>query len=67
MNTFWTVTNETTKHTNDQSSRYGSEKAAIHEATTRIETGRTEAVIILKAVKLVRRRPAPEIETIDIE
>ncbi len=64
---FWTVTNENTSHTNERSSRFGSEKAAISEATSRIQSGRTESVVILKAVKLIRRRPQPEIETIEIE
>jgi hypothetical protein len=68
MFTFWTVTSETTHHTNDRSSRYGTEKAAIHEATTRIQGGRNVGgVYILKAVKFVRAKPAPEIEVIEID
>lgn len=65
-NTFWTVTNENTSHTNDRSSRFGTEKAAIHEATTRIENGRTDSVVILKSVKIVRKRRDP-IEVIEID
>lgn len=63
---FWTVTNADTTHTNDRSSRFGTESGAISEAQSRIIGGRTDAVVIMKAVKLVRQKPLPEIETIDI-
>jgi len=65
MFTFWTVTNANTSHTNEQSSRYGTMKAAIAEATRRINSGRTTEVVILQAVRLVRTQ-RPEIEVLEI-
>lgn len=67
MFTFWTVTNAEATHTNERSSRYGTEDGAISEATSRVESGRTDSVVIMKSVKLIRRKPQPEIEVIEIE
>ena len=64
---FWTVTNADTTYTNERSSRYGTEKGAISEAITRIKSGRTQSVIVMKSVKLVKLKPLPEIETIEID
>jgi hypothetical protein len=63
---FWTVTNANTSHTNERSSRYGSEENAIHEATERIKSGRTDAVVIMKAIKIVQRKTPPPIEVLEI-
>jgi len=66
MFTFWTVTNADTTFTNERSSRYGTEQGAIDEATSRIKSGRTSSVVIMKAVKLVQV-PRIQIETINID
>jgi len=64
--TFWTVTNANTTHTNERSSRFGTLKGAISEATKRIESGRTEEVVVMQAVRLVRV-VQPHIEVIEIQ
>lgn len=65
MNRFWTVTNSNTQHTNDRSTRFASYDRAVHEATARIESGRSSEVIILESVAIVRRT-APPIEIISL-
>jgi hypothetical protein len=65
VNKFWTVTDGYTKHTNSRSSQYGTKQGAITEATTRIESGRTDSVYILESVGLVRKKSNP-IEIIEI-
>jgi hypothetical protein len=65
VNKFWTVTDGDTKHTNSRSSRFGTKQGAIHEATTRIQGGRTDEVFILESVAVVQIKKNP-IEVIEI-
>lgn len=65
MNKFWTVTDGNTTHTNSRSSRYGTKKGAVDEATRRVEGGKTDEVYVLEAVALVRNKPNP-VEVVEI-
>jgi hypothetical protein len=56
---FYTVTNEHTKHTNQQSHRYLSFEQAEREAVVRCTAGDATGVYILAPVALVRPKHAP--------
>jgi hypothetical protein len=53
MNTFFTITNATTAHTNDRSERFETFEEAVQSAKSRIRSNRVGKVIILRAVALV--------------
>lgn len=59
MEKFWTITDSNTTHTNSRSERFTKVDRAVDSAKERLRSGRSNEVVILEAVAVVKFSPIP--------